>query len=247
MFDLRHFDLRDMTELGTSLRHLGSGARSMEEVASRVVNHLYDHLVEAGTGERCCALVRLFKTHPYDALDPRLAAFARGTLRDEAPPPGLRCLTLLGTVGDRPAWCSRESSVAHQAIPLVSKEMVSQAPMISSLLSQLGVEVERLLNSGAGLLVEREPSSFNVFYVPNAHGSPYIPAQSEFVEAAGIRSVLGFGGMLPSGEIFVVIFFSKVSIPRETAELFRTLALNVKMAVLPFDSAVFDASPRRKA
>jgi len=236
-----------MTELGTALRHLGGGASSMEEVARRVVNHLYDHLVDAGSGERCCALVRLFKTHAYDALDPRLATFARGILRDEAPRPGLRCLTLLGTAGDRSAWCSRQSSVAHQAIPLVSKEMVSQAPMISSLLSQLGVEVERLLNLGAGLLVEQEPSSFNVFYVPDARGSPYIPAQAEFVEAAGIRSVLGFGGMLPLGEIFVVILFSKVSIPRETAELFRTLALNVKMAVLPFDSTVFDASPRREA
>ena len=38
---------------------------------------------------------------------------------------------------------------------------------------------------------------------------------------------------------FVVILFAKVSIPRETAELFRTLALNVKMAALPFDHAVF--------
>jgi hypothetical protein len=42
-----------------------------------------------------------------------------------------------------------------------------------------------------------------------------------------------------------VILFSKVAIPRETAELFRTLALNVKMAVLPFESVVFAPSRDR--
>jgi hypothetical protein len=87
--------------------------------------------------------------------------------------------------------------------------------------------------------VEPEPSSFNVFYVPEARESPYIPDQEAFVRPVGVRSVLGFGGMLPRGDMFVVILFSKVAIPRETAEMFRTLALNVKMAVLPFDEAVF--------
>ncbi len=58
----------------------------------------------------------------------------------------------------------------------------------------------------------------------------------------GVRSVLGFGGMLPLGDIFCVILFSKVAIPRETAELFRTLALNVKLAALPFQEAVFGGS-----
>ena len=117
----------------------------------------------------------------------------------------------------------------------------SQAPMISSLLQQLGVEVEVLLNSGPNLLVDREPSSFNVFYVPEAADCPFIPAQAEFVRPRGIRSVLGFGGMLTSGDIFAVILFSKIAIPRQTAELFRTLALNVKLAVLPFEGAVFAA------
>jgi signal transduction histidine kinase len=36
-----------------------------------------------------------------------------------------------------------------------------------------------------------------------------------------------------------VILFVKVAVPRETAELFRTLALCVKMAALPFDEKVF--------
>lgn len=65
-----------------------------------------------------------------------------------------------------------------------------------------------------------------------AVGSPYIPAQSKFIIPMGIRSVLGFGGMLPTGNLFTVILFAKTPIPRETAEASKTLALNVKIRSL---------------
>ena len=239
MFDLTKFTLRDMTELGSSLRRFGDDAHTMEEVASRVVRYLYGNLVDGATGAPCCALVRFFKTHPYGALDGRLRDFATDMLRGETPTPGMKCLVLLATAGDKPDWNSPAASVAHQAIPLVSKEIVSETPMISRLLQQLGVEFEVLLKSNSELLVDQGPSSFNVFYVPEASQSPHIPAQEEFVRPMRIQSVLGFGGMLPLGDIFVVVLFSKVPIPRETAELFRTLALNVKVAALRFDEAVF--------
>lgn len=239
MFDLANFTLRDMTELGSSLRRIGDGAHSMEEVANRVVRYLFEHLIDGQTGARGCALVRFFKTHPYGGLDAEHREFAKAMLNDGAPTPSMRCLTLLATAGDKPEWNSPRNSTGHQAIPLVSKEIVSKAPMASNLLEQLGVHVDVLLNPNSGLLVESEPSSFNVFYVPIASQSPYIPAQEDFVKPMGIQSVLGFGGMLPLGDIFVVILFSKAAIPRETAELFRTLALNVKIAALPFDEAVF--------
>ena len=50
----------------------------------------------------------------------------------------------------------------------------------------------------------------------------------------GVKSALGFGGMLPSGGLFAVILFSRAPISRETAALFQTVALNAKLAVLPF-------------
>jgi hypothetical protein len=240
MFDLSRFTLRDMTELGGVLRKLGDEAESMEEVADRVVCTLRERLVDPAAGAPACALVRFFKTHAYDELDEELRAFARGLLEEPgAVPPDMKCLTLLATAGERPDWNDPRTSAGHRAIPLVSEEIVSQAPMISRLLSELGVEVKALLKRSPELLVEPQRSSFNVFYVARARNSSSIPAQRDFVEAVGIESVLGFGGMLPTGDIFVVILFSKVPIPRETAELFRTLSLNVKMAVLDFDDAVF--------
>ena len=65
-------------------------------------------------------------------------------------------------------------------------------------------------------------------------GSPYIPAQDDFVIPNGIKSVLGFGGVLSSGKLFVVIMFSKTSIPADLANKFSSVGASVKEAVEPF-------------
>jgi hypothetical protein len=86
-------------------------------------------------------------------------------------------------------------------------------------------------------MVDATEHTFNVFHVPNAVGSPYIPAQKEFVIPYGVQSVLGFGGLLAPGELFATILFSRTPIPRDVADLFKSLALNVKVAMLPFAGA----------
>ncbi len=239
MFDLASFTLRDMTECGAALRKLGVGAHSMEEAANRVVRYLYEHLVDKPSGKPSCALVRFFKTHSYEGLDATLREFANRMLGGRAPLPAMQCLTLLATAGDKPEWNSRGASVGHQAIPLPSPEMVSRAPMISNLIKQLGLEIETVVKPDPRLLTDLEQRSFNVFHVPDAAGSSYIPAQQEFVVPSQIKSVLGFGGVLSAGSLFAVVMFSKCPIGRETAELFKPLALNVKMAVLPCEETVF--------
>lgn len=45
---------------------------------------------------------------------------------------------------------------------------------------------------------------------------------------------MGFGGMLPTGNLFILLIFSKTKIPRNTANLFKNIALHVRMAALPF-------------
>lgn len=240
MFDLRDFTLRDLTELGSQLRKSGADAETLEEVASRVVRVLYETLVDARTGERACALVRFFKTHSYGELDHDLREFAGAQLGgNQVATPAMKCLTLLATAGDEPGWNRRSSSVSHRAIPLASEDLLARMPMISNLLSQLGVRVEAMLRQVPDFLVAAESQSFNVFYVPEARGSPLIPDQEAFVRPYGIQSVLGFGGVLSAGDIFSVILFSRIPISRDTAALFRTLALNVKSSVLGFDDDVF--------
>ena len=235
MYDMTKFTMRDMTSCGAVLRTLGEGAQSLEDVAKRVVHYLYEHLLDAQTGERACALVRFYKTHPFGSLNEGLQRFALRSLRGQPESPSMRCLTLMATVGERPEWNARETSVGHQAIPLPSPEIVSQVPMIANLIKQFGLEIHTVLKPDPDFLMELEQRSYNVFHVPTAVGSSYIPAQQEFVIPFGIHSVLGFGGMLPSGNLFVVILFSKVHIPRETADMFKPLSLSVKLTVLPFE------------
>jgi hypothetical protein len=232
--DLHRFELSDMIALGSALRRLQSGASSMEDSASAIVRYLYQHFADPQTGEKNCVLVRFFKTHCFQELPPELQEFARSAvhnpadLKDET-----RCLTLLATAGSRSEWNSRDTSAGHQAIPLTTEEVVRQAPMVAQLIQQIGVDISQIVGISPTLMIDVQQQNYNVFHVPEALGSPYVPAQ-DFVRENGVRSVLGFGGQFPSGNLFAVILFSRVYIPRETAEMFRTLALGIKLAVLPF-------------
>jgi PAS domain S-box-containing protein len=233
--DLASFDLNDMIGCGRAVRMAGESASSMEGAAREIVRIFRSTLVDARTGSPNCPLVRCFKTHPLNRLPPELAQAAQGLLTNERHArPDLPCLTLLATGGDYPQWNARRSSRGHAAIPLESVEIVERAPMIASLLRQMGVDLEAALYPDPTLILDLDQHSFNVFHVEDAIGSPSIPAQSEFVLPHGIRSVLGFGGLFPGGELFTVIMFSRVTIPRETADMFRTIALGVKLALLPF-------------
>ncbi|HEX5865658.1 MAG TPA: hypothetical protein VF014_15635, partial [Casimicrobiaceae bacterium] len=124
-----------------------------------------------------------------------------------------------------------------------SPEIVEKAPMIAQLIKELGVELEVVLQPSAEVVKELAGKRHGVFHVENALGSPYIPAQQDFVVRYGIQSVLGFGGLLFNGDLFAVILFSTVHVSAASAERFRTLALDVKSAFARFNDAnVFNPS-----
>ncbi len=236
MPDIEDFTLRDMVGFSAALRRMGSGAASMEEAAGRIVRYLYENLTDKKTGEKNCVLVRLFKTHPWGELDGDLQDFAKNLLTTSHSSPAMKCLILLATVGKEPAWNSRNTSRGHRALPLPTSEYFIKAfPMVGELIGQMGLDIDAVLHADPEVTAHMARITFNVFLVSEAKGSAYIPAQKDFVIPFGVRSVLGFGGILPSGNLFTVILFSKTAIPKETAEMFKSLALSVKIALLPFD------------
>lgn len=236
MYDLTQLTLQDITEIGIALRNFGKDADSLETLANRCVQYLYQNLIDPATGEPACALTRFFKTHPYEALPDSLQAHALEIINAPASLPAeVKCLTLLATQGERADWCDRHTSQGHQAIPLTSEHVVDQIPMISQLIKSFGLNINSVIAPDPTLLMTLQQKTCNVFYIPTALGSAFIPAQTNFVEPYGIQSVLGFGGMLPSGDLFTIILFSKVKIPEVTAHLFKTLPLSLKMAIIPFD------------
>jgi hypothetical protein len=236
MYNLTAFAQSDLSDCAIALRNMNFGIKSMEETAARMVRYLYDHLLDE-TGEPACALVRFFKTHSYEQLDETLQKAAHRILGLQPALPSTKCLTLLATVGDQPAWNSRLTSGGHQAIPLIDEEFIGRAPMISQLIQQFGLEAKTILAPDPEVLMDLERKTFNVFYIPHALGSEHIPAQQEFVIPYKIQSVLGFGGILPSGDLFAVIMFTKTFIPRPTAERFKWVAAYVRIAVAGFNEA----------
>ncbi|OHB72982.1 MAG: hypothetical protein A2W17_10175 [Planctomycetes bacterium RBG_16_41_13] len=199
-------------------------------------------MIDGQSGKKACSLVRFFKTHTFEKLDPELQNFSKNMAGNTPVFPETKCLTLLATVGENPAWNSRKTSKGHRAIPLLSEQMVRQTPMIKNLITQLGLNIGMIIKPDPRFLLDKNTRMYNVFCVPEAPGSPCIPAQKEFVIPYGIKSVIGFGGMFPSGDIFAIIMFLKFPVIKEVADLFKILAQNVKIAVLPFEDIVFAQS-----
>lgn len=238
MQDIGDFSLKDMVEFSAALRSAGSGAASMEEAADKVVHYLYDNLIDKMTGGKGCTLVRLFKTHPYGELDSGLQEFARTVLKGTPATPDMKCLVLLATAGTEPEWHLRKMSQGHKAIPLPSEHFIEAFPMVRQLIQQMGLTVNTVLRPDPAVVLDMVQTTYNVFCIPEAVGSGYVPVQKDFVIPYGVKSVIGFGGMLPSGNLFAIIIFTSVPVTRQTADLFRSLALSVKIAILPFDGRI---------
>lgn len=234
MYDLRTFNFAQMMECRSRLRALfgDDEPETIGEAAERVVEFFYSSFLD-DAGQPACALVRLFKTHRYDDMPEDLQAFARKVAPEAETLPDVRCLVLLATRGDEPEWRSRHLSRGHKAIPLISEAMVAEAPMIAQLIQQLGLRVAHVLRPDRALLLDARDTTHNVFHVAHAPGSPYIVAQQEFVERYAIKSVIGFGGMVATGDLFTAIMFSRVPITADVADQFKVIGLNLKMLLLP--------------
>ncbi len=235
MFDLTNFRLQDMAACGAALRQLGAGASSIEEAADRITRYLYTNLTIQPDGDPACVLVRLFKTHPYGRLAPDLQALVDARLGTQPTSPNLKCLTLLAGTGAVPGWNDPALSSRFRVIPLASADALITLPMFAQLFAQFHIDLPFLNNAESSLLLDQSETTFNAFYLPHALSSPYVPEQNDFVIPFGVQSVLGFGGLLPSGELFAVILFAKVPVPRETAELFQPFGLSTKLALAPFE------------
>jgi hypothetical protein len=177
--------------------------------------------------------MRFYRTSSYRDLHASLQAFAASRLGTARPDPAMKVLRLAASVGIEPQWCDPELSRDHRAIPLPSVEIVEQAPMIAELIRAMGIEIADVVAPPISLVQDADGRTYNVFHVEHAKGSPFIPAQTGFVIPYGIESVVGFGGLLSTGDFFAVVMFSLVHIGSAAAGRFRNVALDVKAILHP--------------
>lgn len=229
-YDVTQFGLSDMIRCGAAFRQLAATSGSFEEAASAMVRHLYDKLQAGEDGQRSSALVRLFRALPLVRLHPEQQELARRALGKRTVDGSLLCLTLVATSGEQEEWNDVLTSKRHRVIPLPSGERWS--PMITRLVRDLGLDPNRARDPE--LFLDLLEKTCNVFHVPEARGSTYVPDQDGFVRPFGIKSVLGFGGVLARHDLYVVIIFSKAPIPRGCATLFRAISHNAKLVLQRF-------------
>jgi len=225
-YDFAGFGLSEMVRAAAALRAGAERAPDFVAAAKTVVGQLRAGFVDAH-GTPVLSLVRCFSTRRFEELPDDLQRIALGQLPGGSADPGMRCLTLEATAGVEPAWNEETQSRSHRVIPLPSADAVAAAPMISALVTELGLPAQDVVAGG----VSATHGRFGVFYVPVALDSQRIPDQ-KFVATYGISSALGFGGALPDGDVFCVVMFSRVPILADTAEQFRAVAVSVRVGLL---------------
>jgi hypothetical protein len=112
--------------------------------------------------------------------------------------------------------------------------------MIAALLADLGVGLDEVLEAKPFQLHHHR--HHGVFFVEEAVGAAAIPAQEGFVEPYGIRSVIGVGGFLPSGDVFALVLFFTAPVRHDVAMMFGTVALSLKATLIPYTYRAFAAS-----
>ena len=221
--------------LSQAVRERAAGARTLDAAAQILTDEFYDRFGDS------TVLIRVFVTIPFRATPAAVQQFVRGLIANHPSIPPLRddttILALMGTRGALPAWNSRLKSKGHLGIPLASPEFVGAIPMVSRLLSELGVSIEG--TGGSEQYVSRVIGNLSgVFHVADARTArdaerrPIIAAQ-DFVAAHDVRSVFGFGGAYMLERSFaVVIVFTRETIAKEQAERFAPLASAFKTATM---------------
>lgn len=235
MIDVARWSLNDAVGVCARLRREASEAPSLENAAGRIVRALR-LLIARSEHQSDVVLARLFLTQRRADLPDGVRAPA------DCPPDGL-VLALLGTDGDLPAWCDPRRSAAHQAISLADGAAVANAPMVAALVSDLGLDLDRLRGGHGGA----QDGEFEIFHVEQAGGSARVPAQ-DFVREHGVGSVVGFGGSLATGEVFTVVLFLRCNLSARAAELFKPVAVTCQLILASLlHTPVFAGGPERTA
>jgi hypothetical protein len=201
------------------------GATTLDAAAQEYTRIVYEALAES------IVLIRLFATVPFRDLPERNKTFVRALGRSAQAESLITddtlVLSLLGTMGTEPSWCDRRGSVNHVGIPLLSREFVTEIPMISRLLKQLGVDLDWIGREDTAIVGKTFGFQSGIFHVPDAatavdSRNRKIIAAEEFVKSHGIKTVFGIGGGYVGTPVYATIIgFCRDSIDEAKVESFR--------------------------
>jgi two-component system NtrC family sensor kinase len=227
------FTVSDLETFSRDLRGLAPGAADMTVVAQRATDYLYEHL-RTDDGEPECLTVALYKTQLLATLPGRLQRLARQA--DPTADGGTACLTQLATTGfEQPD--PEPGSIVRPLTPAAFEEQ----PILVSLLVEMGLDVDAALDPQRALSAGVHRKDLDLFLVEDLATDDWTADADvrQQTVALGLRSMLGIGGGLPSGDLFLLFWFSHVPIDRRSADLLRSLAPAIKASLIPFSLRPF--------
>ena len=190
------------------------------------------HAIYASFGDSV-VLARVFVSVPFGGLPEFQRRFVSKLCHESGVSEELAydtpVLALVGTHGVVQTWTDLRRSEGHVGIPLTSSAFVSSIPMISCLLSELGLPLEWIDQRDAAIVQRTLGSSTGLFYVEDARealdhdGRHIIPAR-DFVRSHGIRTVLGVGGAYFGGAVLVLVMFCNEQVSKAGAGRLMALA-----------------------
>ena len=229
MVDLRHFSLGDMTRMGRDLRDLGVNAGNMENVSQQIVNYMQSALIDAETKEPACMMSNLYMSCPNEIEPFHPTPHQNGQALEES-----WQLMLMATAGLPANDQTNKASLVPPILPMLSAQSVAQYPIWETILTQMGMPVDYLVQKDRRFALELATTSFNLILIPNFKDKPELFQSEARYIFQQVETLFGLGGMLPSGQLFVLLMFSKIAVHDEMIELFQPLALSLKLAFLPY-------------
>ncbi|MDE3038986.1 MAG: sensor histidine kinase [Nitrospirota bacterium] len=228
LMSLTTLSLVDVARLIARVRHLASHSSTIESFAQQLMQSFQETFRTSPAGDPEMVLSRCFVAQPFTEVASDVKTWLQVGQRRTPEPSAALCLSLMGSAGVVEGWNDASRSSRYRAIPVEADRFATRFPMFAEVFRQVGISIDKP-RLGEGMTIGSAGTGCNVFHVPVALGSPYVPAQEEFVKPFGVRSVVGFGGWYGQGLYFLVILFSKVAILPRSVELLRLLALSVRV------------------
>lgn len=225
MASLAEFSIDDLEVFSAALRTIGEGAGGMEAAADRVTTYLYEQLRGRDGGPGCVS-VTLHLTHPFEDLP--AGRRAQATFLDPGARASTTCLTPLSIVGH-----ADEVTAGSTTVPLTDAGFATR-PILLSLVAAMGLTRRLVTERSEALLSGVHRQELEAFLLPDVRSTDLL-GREERVRAAevGIESLVGIGGGLPTGDLFVLLLSARDVVTDKAAYLLRPIASAIKATLIP--------------
>ena len=179
--------------------------------------------------------MQVHKTHLLDALPPGLREEAAAV--DDTADGQTACLVRLA----RAQTVELPENPGDRVRPLTPRAF-EQQPIFVRLLGALGVDERSVLDPGTALAMRMQHRELNVYVESDLASSSLIDDEArETVRSLGIHAIVALGGILPSGDLFLISLITSVPVSDRVADLLRSLGTAAKVSLIPYTFKAFGA------